>query len=416
MHHENLLKNIPGYVVKEITPDQWDAKLGNSTIPGTILSSGHWYQEGHVPDGEPQKIGFDTYGCTVFGYTNRIEILWHRLKGEFRNFSDLALYVLAGIRPPGANPHDVAEVARHKGLVDEDFFPFKEIQSVDDIYQKRTAGLSKKAEEFLISDAKPQHDWVECNRESLKDELKRSPLGVPLPAWFRRANGLYYFPERMMPTHDTTLVDFEEGSWWMVFDSYPDEKGSYIKKIEWDAIFPGVWDRRFRAKRYWLAPPLSEKLNILQQIYRMLLEVLGLRKKIESIASLPELKLISLAHAIKAYENVNIALNNPGGLRWSPFQNGSVTQSGTGKKLATFATYEEGWNALLHQLKIVCNGTSPAYNAAAEKLGLPNCGELTLSQFLGIFAPRYENDTDAYINFIEARTGIQRSQEMKTLI
>ena len=88
-----------------------------------------------------------------------------------------------------------------------------------------------------------------------------------------------------------------------------------------------------------------------------------------------------LAKCIEDYEDAPKIWNNPGALRWSPFM--SYQKGG----FARFNTYAEGFEALLHQLYIVCNGKSPAYNRAAKKLGLKDCSELTLLQFFEIYAP-----------------------------
>lgn len=103
--------------------------------------------------------------------------------------------------------------------------------------------------------------------------------------------------------------------------------------------------------------------------------------------------------------------NNPGALRWSPF----MTDQKHG--FAYFDTYEQGWKALLHQLRIVCNGTSPLYNAKARALGYKSCGELSLKEFFHIYSPESDgNDSNAYADFVAARLHVTVEYRLKDII
>lgn len=249
---KNLLPSChrPGFVPTEIQDDHWCLGKTNA-IAGEPLTDGHWYKAGHVPDGERQGNPFiDTENCTGFGYTNRVEILWHRVFGAWRNFSDRWVGIVAGTQPPGNQPHIVAEAGRKWGLVDETDLPFTdEIDAVEKFYAPKppTGELIKKGEVFLREHT-ILHDWVESDHETLKYALKYSPIGIAVCAWYRGEDGLYYFPEGSKPNHDTTLVDYEEGKYWLIFDSYPDEDGSYLKKLRWDTVFP------LKSKRYAIGP------------------------------------------------------------------------------------------------------------------------------------------------------------------
>lgn len=250
--HKNLLPegHKPGFVPTEITEDQW-VLGGVNAIMGEPLTDGHWYKAGHVPDGERQGNPFmDSQNCTGFGYTNRVEILWHRVFGAWRNFSDRWVGIVAGTQPPGNQPHIVAEAARKAGLVDEHVLPFTDdIDTVDKFYTPKPlpGPLTSKGAEFLRQHT-IQHEWVDSTHEILKYALQFSPIGIAVVAWYRGEDGLYYFPEGARPNHDSTLVDYEEGQYWLVFDSYPDDDGSYLKKLRWDTVFP------LRSKRYAIVP------------------------------------------------------------------------------------------------------------------------------------------------------------------
>lgn len=253
IEHKNLLPNghNPGFVPTEITEEQW-VLGGANTIIGEPLTDGHWYAAGHVPDGERQGNPFmDSDNCTGFGYTNRVEILWHRLFGTWRNFSDRYVGIVAGTQPPGNDPHTVAEACRKSGLIDELDLPFTDaIDTVEKFYAPKPMNnnLIAKGTAFLREHT-VRHEWVESDKESLKNALRFSPIGIAVIAWYKGTDGMYYFPEGIKPNHDTTLIDFEDGSFWLIFDSYPDDDGSYFKKLRWDTVFP------LRSKRYAICPP-----------------------------------------------------------------------------------------------------------------------------------------------------------------
>src|SRR3990167_8632519 len=243
----NLPDNLnPGFIPANIEYDHW--VLGSAaSIKSPELTDGHWYKLGHVPDGERQGNPFmDSNNCTGFGYTNRVEILWHRVFGAWRNFSDRWVGIVAVTQPPGNQPHIVAEAARKAGLVDEYVLPFTDdIDTVQKFYTPKPLPepLVAQGNEFLRKH-EIQHDWVQSDRETMKYALQFSPLGIAVCAWYRGEDGLYYFPDGAQPNHDTTLVDYEAGQYWLVFDSYPDDDGSYLKRLRWDTVFP------FKSKRY----------------------------------------------------------------------------------------------------------------------------------------------------------------------
>ncbi len=110
------------------------------------------------------------------------------------------------------------------------------------------------------------------------------------------------------------------------------------------------------------------------------------------IANSGEIRHITdLATAIKAYEGMGPEFNNPLALRYSPYENGTRSVPGKGT-FAWFKTYAAGWQAGIHQLTIVCKGTSPAYTIAARHLGLASCADMTLNQFMATYSPSSDNN------------------------
>lgn len=86
--------------------------------------------------------------------------------------------------------------------------------------------------------------------------------------------------------------------------------------------------------------------------------------------------------------------NNPGNLNFAR-QEGAVLESGAGARFAKFNTVEEGIAALVKQLQ--------RYQAR---------GVDTISKIMEIYAPRSENNTDAYISAMTKWTGLGASQAL----
>lgn len=127
-------------------------------------------------------------------------------------------------------------------------------------------------------------------------------------------------------------------------------------------------------------------------------------------------KVLALANAMKHFEGMDPSCNNPLALRWSPYEDGQRTYPGKGT-FAYFKTPGAGFAAGIHQLLIVCEGVSPAYNAEARKLGLHDCAHLTLQQFIRIYSPASDHNLpDHYAETISEGTGIPLDTRMGELI
>lgn len=98
--------------------------------------------------------------------------------------------------------------------------------------------------------------------------------------------------------------------------------------------------------------------------------------------------------------SVSFRNNNPGNLRWSPFEDGNRNN------FSYFNTYEKGWEALLHQLRIAANGQSKVYSP-----------EDTLLRFFEKYAPSSDNNyPEVYANFVAKRMGVPVTTKIKTLL
>lgn len=116
-------------------------------------------------------------------------------------------------------------------------------------------------------------------------------------------------------------------------------------------------------------------------------------------------RLTQWALAIKRFEgwypgSRSYRNNNPGNLRYSPMQDG--TDGG----FAWFRTYDKGWNALLHQLRIAATGKSLVYRP-----------HMTLLQFFQKYAPSSDgNHPQTYAKAVARELGVPVTTQIKELL
>ena len=78
------------------------------------------------------------------------------------------------------------------------------------------------------------------------------------------------------------------------------------------------------------------------------------------------------------------------------------------ERFATFPTLEAGWNALIRQLDKYAGK-----NGLKSNTGIT--GESTLAEAMGKYAPKYENDTEGYINTLANAMGVTPDTKIKEL-
>lgn len=236
-----------GYIEPEIKDE--DYVLGAFTkLPKIELQKdGNWYP--FLPRYEPQfNENFDSYGCTVWGTQNIIETFLKRLTGKEPNFSERFTYILAGIRPPGSDPHKVAEVVREFGLIEDRELPFTARYDEFLKPEPMTADLLDKGQRFL-KDFSFGHEYVFKNETDgfkrlslMREALKYSPLGVSVTAWFENERG--EFEDQGQPNnHWCVLFRIDEFDRPWIFDSY-DQTIKILSKKHFIKT----------AKRYHIAP------------------------------------------------------------------------------------------------------------------------------------------------------------------
>jgi hypothetical protein len=104
--------------------------------------------------------------------------------------------------------------------------------------------------------------------------------------------------------------------------------------------------------------------------------------------------------ASKSGFEVGLRQYNPGALESGKGELGKLSD----ERFATFATLEDGWNALTRQLTRYQKGLTPGTS-----------GDMTLSEAMGKYAPKYENDTAGYITKITSGTGATPNTPIKDI-
>ena len=217
--------------------DKRDFKFGATTkIPDVILREDGQYLDVQIEKEYQRKYGTETMGCTFFGTNNAVEIISKVKYPEDTemNNCDRAGNILAGNTKNGNNPKKPAEVLNNIGIPKEEDLPFDESCNTWEKYHS-----PKPLPQNLLSKCKEWHDkylllyaWVNTDKQSLMEGLKRSPLGISVTAW-RMRNGMYYNDSKGTNNHWCTLIGYEDGKCWYIFDSY----SGFIKKLEWDYKF-----------------------------------------------------------------------------------------------------------------------------------------------------------------------------------
>ncbi len=232
------IKNYGFVPPKTIEPEEY-VLGGRKITKDPIQPGGNWFE--YLPSFESQQNDlFDTFNCTAYAILNALEILYKRQYGVENNWSERFVGVMAGTKPPGNSPHTVIEAIRKHGVIDDYLLPLEFVDSVEKYYspdpmEKRYLEIGQR----WLEDHDVKHEWVfkraklAKKQELLMEALEFSPLGVSVLAWMSNGAGLYIKPKGRQDTHWTTLIGYEKGKHWSIFDSYD---GS-IKKLAWNYDF-----------------------------------------------------------------------------------------------------------------------------------------------------------------------------------
>lgn len=390
--------------------------LGGS-LPRVILrEDGQW--DDYLPKYEPQFNDiFDSFGCTVWGTLNTLEILMKRATGVEVNYSERFIYILAGIKPPGGDPHEVAEVVKDRGVIPEDLLPMTSRLDYTEFLKPNpmSRDLLKKGLEFPY-ELKHEYLWriaptkIASRKEKMQEALKYSPLGISVTAWIEE-DGVY-IDDGEPNTHWCVCYGWNERGW-KVFDSYDQSTKivSFRHKIE-------------VAKRYHLEPSTHlQQVGIIWQMYEAIAAFIkGLfeaRKPVEApistdepkpqpeeLVELPRPSIKAFAEAIKTFEgwfppgdqypsgSASYRRNNPGNIK------------GASGQFLVFNTYDEGFNYLCDYIARVGKGLHGAYSK-----------DCTILEFFNTYAPSDDdNHPEIYAAFVANKLGVETNFLVRNLV
>ena len=194
---------------------------GSVTLPKVVLQADRNWQPFN-PTYEPQfNDSYDTSGCTVWGTQNIAEFLLKRLEGKEYNFAERFNYILAKIRPPGADPHAVAEEIRKDGLIPHELLPMTSTFEEFVRPYPMTARYLVEGHRFPYI-MKSEYVWRtpqtrEQRMAKIREYLQYSPLGVSVTAWFEEG-GVYV--DNGLPNTHWCVLTRETDRGWLIFDSY----------------------------------------------------------------------------------------------------------------------------------------------------------------------------------------------------
>lgn len=245
---------------------------GLGSLPKVVLQpDGQW--DTYLPTYEPQYGGgWDTDGCTVWGTQNALETLVRKLCGREDNYSERFTYILAGIRPPGGDPHTVAETVRKNGLIPQTELPmtqnFNEFITPDPMLVEYLAKGKIWLNAFVFG-----HDWVYTKEPAkvdrialIKEALTYSPVALSVTAWYQEGD---VYVDRGQPNcHWCECYGWNDKGW-KIFDSYDQSMKiySFDSSIEF-------------AKRYSLViKNKEEQISKIKQLLTWLFMLLGFIEK-----------------------------------------------------------------------------------------------------------------------------------------
>ena len=244
------------YGFQHDTDDHRDYNFGEAfRSPEVLQPDGQWMK--FLPEKEYQAHpSFEPSACVSFTTLNCLEILHKRKYDEEINFSDRFLAYISGTERTGNSPRTVASALRKQGTPEQAFWPFGG-ETFEEFYTKPSAIAFQNAKRFL-KNYQVNYEVVPTEPKLIMQALQSSPLGVSVSAWYQNDEGLYFKPEAIMNNHFTTLIGYEEGKHWLVFDSY-EANSAPFKKIAWDTKFEVV--RRYYIAKRTTPPSFWEKLK-----------------------------------------------------------------------------------------------------------------------------------------------------------
>lgn len=397
------MKNF-GYIPDVITDDQY--RLGGfGNLGGVPLRADRDWRPFVPKIAEYQNVhNIDPQACTNFATSNCIETLIKYHLNQDRNYSDRYFAKMSGTDPykGGNSPHKVAEWLRKNGDVLESEWPMDHtIDSLEKYYAEPPLQLQTSAKKLPV-ELEITHEWVPADPDSIYNALQFSPLGVSVSAW-KEVDGLYVKagPEN----HMCSVVHAEYGKYWTILDSYPDD-GQPYKKLHWDHL-TGSQVKRYSI-RVRSQDEINKDLSILAQIAEILKKILKLLmpeevKEVPKVEppkeiALTDTRLYKFCKAIEAFEKyapgtASYRRRNPGNIK------------NIKGEFIVYATYDEGFAALMDYWKRAATGKHKAYKPT-----------MTIQQAMNIYAPDGPVINKNYSSFVAVKSGLSVNDPISKIV
>lgn len=272
-----------GFKIENVVIKPEDYVFGSNLPLDVLNEDGDWTE--YLPLYEPQAEKFETWGCTVWGSQNGLEILHKFLYDSEPNYSERFNYIDAGITTGGGNPHNVLESIRNTGTVDQSVLPMTE--TYDEFVKPKplTSDLIEKAKDF-VAKYEFKHEWIipsdpKKMKELIKSSLRYSPIDLSVTAWYQDSSGLYV--DNNEPNNHWCVAfayrDVPEGVILKVFDSY-DHSVKELSSTHSVFCAKRIWLKKKsqeEVKKWWQINTLSELLKNIYSILSLQLRLLAIK-------------------------------------------------------------------------------------------------------------------------------------------
>lgn len=228
---------------------------GAQSLPNVILQPTRQW-DNFLPLFNPQNVTFETCGCSVWGTINGLEILEKRIYAGTPNYSQRFTYDITNTRPPGNDPHVIAESVRTRGVIIHDELPMTD--TFEEFIQPNPMSAKFLTEGLIWTGTNNYgHEWVfdtdipiQQKTNAIMEALQYSPVCASVTAWFEDPNNPGVYISDGQPNCHWVVIYGTSDKGWKVFDSY--DHSLKIYSYDSDIDF---------AKRYHLVRTVIQSTN-----------------------------------------------------------------------------------------------------------------------------------------------------------
>lgn len=254
------MKNY-GLDIDKIVIRKEDWRFG-ANLPLKKISADGQYDTS-LPEYEAQADKYETWGCTVWGLQNHVELALKFLFNIDANYIERYNYNLSEVSAPGCDPNIVYEDARKHGFLDVGLSPLPDTYEEFCTPRPMTESFKKRGELWKTK-YEFYHEWIiplkpEKMKEAIVSSLFYSPgVTLSVTAWSKDSDGLY-IDGGLQNNHWCLCYGYRntpEGIVLKIFDTYdhskkeihPNHTVSFAKRIHIEKIEPKLsfWARIYK--------------------------------------------------------------------------------------------------------------------------------------------------------------------------